>query len=77
MTEKIDIGLKRCGQMISVSGEQCPCVASYRYTWPGRRESFICGEHVGQLRAVANAMSLPLDIIELELGDEKRTIGGR
>lgn len=66
MAEQIDIGLKRCGQQLN-GGEQCPCVASYRYTWPGRAEAFICGECVPKLRAVAAALGCYVQIAELPL----------
>lgn len=69
MAEQIDIGLKRCGQTLS-GGEQCPCAASYRYTWPGRDEAFICGECVKRLRGVAAAMGLPLQIVPLRPQEE-------
>lgn len=48
---------------------QCRNQASYRFTWPGRDESFICREHVDQLRGVANAIGLPLQIIPLSFPD--------
>ena len=44
----------------------CNEKAKYRYTWPGRNESFICEEHSHKLMAVADAMGLPLQLIELE-----------
>ena len=45
----------------------CQNHASYRFTWPGREESFICSEHVSKLQAVAQAMTgLRLLIIQLE-----------
>ena len=47
--------------------EVCENPAFYRYTWPGRGESFICQEHVGKLQAVASAISLPLQIIPLNV----------
>lgn len=43
----------------------CPRKARYRFTWPGRDEAFICVEHVGQLRNVAEAIGLPLQVIPL------------
>jgi len=43
----------------------CDNPARYRYTWPGRDESFICEEHVGKLKAIANAIGLYLQIIPL------------
>lgn len=46
--------------------KQCEAAAAYRYTWPGRDESFICAEHSSKLRAVANAMGFPLQLIPLD-----------
>lgn len=51
-----------------MAAKQCEAEAAYRYTWPGRDESFICAEHSERLRAVANAMGLPLQIIPLADG---------
>jgi len=42
---------------------KCQNVARYRFTWPGRDESFICDEHVEKLIAVAQAMGFHLQII--------------
>ena len=50
----------------------CLNQAAYRYTWPGRDESFICDEHVGKLRAVTSAMSLHLQVIPLTGPDGAR-----
>ena len=47
----------------------CNNPAGYRFTWPGNDESFICEDHVDKLRGVADAMSLPLQIIELDDDD--------
>ena len=44
----------------------CGKDAAYRYTWPGRDEAFICEDHSGKLRAVANAMGLPLQMIPVK-----------
>lgn len=43
--------------------DMCAARAAYRYTWPGRDESFICEEHAAKLRAVAEAMGLHLQLI--------------
>ena len=51
--------------------ERCQNGASYRYTWPGRNESFICNDHAPKLRAVSNAMGLPLQMIPLLHEDEQ------
>lgn len=52
-----------CSQVIG--GKSCDRDAVARYTWPGRDETGICAEHVGKLRAVAEAMGLPLQIIPI------------
>jgi hypothetical protein len=44
----------------------CGKDAAYRYTWPGRDESFICEEHSAKLRAVADAMGLHLQLVTVE-----------
>lgn len=44
----------------------CENPAGYRFTWPGKDESFICEDHVDFLRRVAGAMSLPLQVIKLD-----------
>ncbi len=56
--------IRQCGQMLD-DNMRCPCFASYRYTWPGRAEAYICGECVGQLRRIAAAMGLPLQIVDM------------
>lgn len=43
----------------------CQEQAAYRFTWPGKDESFICEKHVGKLREVAEALGLYVQIIEL------------
>ena len=43
----------------------CDNLANHRFTWPGRDESVICEEHIGKLRAVAQAIGLHLQIIPL------------
>ena len=50
--------------------KQCEAHAAYRYTWPGRDESFICEEHSQKLRAVANAMGLHLQMVPLRAGHD-------
>jgi len=42
--------------------EQCPNPGAYKYTWPGRDEAFICELHVSQLRNVAAAIGLHLQV---------------
>ena len=47
----------------------CNNLARYRFTWPGKDEAVICKEHVGKLKAVANALGLHLQIIHLSEQD--------
>lgn len=44
---------------------QCQEQPHFRYTWPGKDESFICFEHSRQLQRVAAAMGLHLQLIPL------------
>jgi hypothetical protein len=37
--------------------------AAYRYTWPGRNESFVCEAHALRLASVAAAMGLNLQLV--------------
>lgn len=48
---------------------KCQQKAIFRYTWPGRNESFICLEHAKRLLDIAHAMSFYVQVIPL-LGDE-------
>lgn len=50
---------------------ECTEKAAYRYTWPGKNESFICEKHVSKLIMVANAMGFPLQVIPLENNQEE------
>ena len=50
----------------------CPRTAAYRYTWPGRDESFICTEHVGKLKSVAAAIGCHLQVIPLDTPQDER-----
>ena len=43
----------------------CDNPAKYRFTWPGNDEAVICEKCVNQLRGVASAMGLHLQIIPL------------
>ena len=51
-----------------MSRKTCENKATYRFTWPGQDESFICGTHVNWLERVAKAIELPLQVIPL--GDD-------
>lgn len=46
----------------------CYAPAAYRYTWPGRNEATVCKEHSEKLHAVASAMGLNLQLIEVHYG---------
>jgi len=50
---------------------QCQEKAQFRFTWPGRDESFICLEHANQLIGIANAIGLHLQLIALS-GEEQQ-----
>ena len=41
----------------------CGDPAAYRYTWPGRDESYVCQKHSSKLVAVAEAMGLYLQLM--------------
>jgi hypothetical protein len=49
----------------------CQKAAAYRYTWPGRDESFVCEDHSHNLRGVASVMGLYLQLIPLEPEEEQ------
>jgi hypothetical protein len=66
MTEPV-ASLQRCKQVLR-GGAPCPFVASHRYTWPGKDESFICIECLPKLEATSRALDLHLQIIPLHQG---------
>jgi len=55
---------------------ECKHPAFYRYTWPGRDESYICTEHVNKLRSAAEAMGLYLQVLPLDTPPADAPIGG-
>jgi hypothetical protein len=61
--------------MTKCNQEGCNNPAAYRFTWPGKAEAGICGQHVQKLVQVAEAMGLPLEVIPLQhigfMPDEK------
>lgn len=55
----------------------CPNFARYRFTWPGQDESFICEEHANKLKAVARAMGMHQQFIELTDADHAEAADAR
>ena len=51
---------------------KCNNPAAYRFTWPGRDESFICYIHAPQLLRVAEAMGMPLQMIPVHESDQEK-----
>ena len=52
----------------SADRKTCDSKATYRFTWPGQDESFICEHHATWLKRVAKAMGLHLQVAQL--GDD-------
>lgn len=48
---------------------KCKNYARFRYTWPGKDESVCCEEHAKQIRTVADAIGLHIQIIPLSEHD--------
>jgi hypothetical protein len=48
-----------------VSKTRCGQMAAFRYTWPGKEEAHACVDCALQVSAVADAISLPLQLIPL------------
>jgi hypothetical protein len=48
-----------CGQ------KGCTNVGAYSFTWPGNDEALVCEQHVGKVRAIAEALALRLQVIPL------------
>jgi hypothetical protein len=47
----------------------CRAYAAYRYTWPGKPESFICESHKLNAERIAAAIGMPLEFKMLTPGD--------
>ena len=47
---------------------QCLNEASYRYTWAGEDESFVCMEHEKQIKRIAGALGYHCQTIPIDLG---------
>lgn len=48
---------------------ECNAPAAFRFTWPGRDEAGICIVHAVQLRNIAQAMGLYVQLIPLTAED--------
>lgn len=53
-------------ESIQTKETTCPNEAAFRYTWPGRDESFICAEHASWLRKLAAAMGAYVQTIPIQ-----------
>ena len=49
---------------------KCTNPALFRYTWPGKDESFSCLEHSVQIKEIAKAIELPLQMIQVDQRNE-------
>ena len=56
------------GDIKTCSQGCCENPSAFRYTWPGRDEAGICEKHSVQLRNVASAIGLYVQMIPLEDG---------
>jgi len=50
--------------------KKCTSPALFRYTWPGKDELHSCLEHSIQIQKVAEAMSLHLQMIQVDQRNE-------
>jgi hypothetical protein len=48
---------------------KCDKPAMFRYTWPGKDESFICLEHAPKIKVVANTIGLHLQLIPVDISN--------
>lgn len=48
-----------------MSTRECGVHAAFRFTWPGRPESYACIDHALQVIGVASAIGLPLQLIHI------------
>ncbi len=58
--------------MMDNAKQQCQNVADFRYTWPGRDESYICFEHSTWLMTIVSAMGLYLQLIPIVTNEKCR-----
>jgi hypothetical protein len=57
-----------CTELITgeaMSTKACGGHAAFRYTWPGKAETFACIDHAMQVAGIASAMGLPLQLIPI------------
>lgn len=60
--------------MLTCKQNKCEGPALFRYTWPGKDESFVCLEHAPQLRGLANTMGFHLQLVPLTVDDHVREL---
>ena len=48
---------------------QCKNKAAFRYTWPGKDESYVCNECAGGLKMLSGVMGCYLQMIPLGVED--------
>jgi len=53
----------------------CGALATFRFTWPGKDESYVCPECALKLCAIANAIGLHLQMIALSASDHAGPLG--
>lgn len=54
---------------IKPNEKHCDGPVLFRYTWPGRDEAYTCLTHAIALKNIANAMGLPLQMIQLSFDE--------
>ncbi len=52
--------------------EQCQNPGTFKFTWPGRDEAYICASCVKNLKAIAAAMGLYLQIREVPEEEQRQ-----
>lgn len=55
----------------------CPNLPEFRYYWPGHGEALICGEHVGWLVVISEAMGLKLPVFRIEPEEFAKFVAAR
>lgn len=50
--------------------QTCPLLSQYRYTWPGNTEKHVCVVHALQVARVADAIGLPLQMIDVPINEQ-------